>query len=343
MTDHPLVPSLELKPTLAKVGKMLAMLGSDNETDRMAAATAIYNVTKRTGLTPLQLWQMGLAKKEAELKALAAAMLAKDVNLLLLIGQEQASFFLNDAVFADVEVRGHRTAFKVESKAFEKWLLHRFFVETEKAPARSAIKSAIRTLGAIAEFGPSTPRCLVNLRTAEVDGRIYIDLCNDQQQCVEVNENGWRLIDASPVRFRRTESMRALPVPQHGGNIEMLRQFTNLNTSNFVLFVAALLDAFRSGKHPILNLVGEFGTAKSTLAKHLRSSLILTKRNCDHCRARSARYSSRCRTLGCGPGIMSARLSEQSATPYANSRMAAVSVPGNCTPTMMKYASRARA
>jgi putative DNA primase/helicase len=34
-----------------------------------------------------------------------------------------------------------------------------------------------------------------------------------------------------------------------------------------VLFVAVLLDAFRSGKYPILNLVGEFGTAKSTLAK----------------------------------------------------------------------------
>jgi hypothetical protein len=271
MTDesktHALVPGLELKPTLAKVGKMLAMLGSDNETDRMAAATAIYNVTKRTGLTPLQLWQMGLAKKEAELRALVAAMLAKDVNLLLQIGQQQASYFCNDAVHADVDVRGHRTTYKVESKAFEKWLLHEFFVETERAPARSAIKSAIRTLAAIAEFGPETPRHLVNLRTAEVDGRIYIDLHDEQSQCVMVDENSWRIIEAPPVRFRHTPGMRALPVPLRGGSLNLLRQFTNLNDGDFVLFVVVLLDAFRSGKHPILNLVGEFATSKSTLAK----------------------------------------------------------------------------
>ena len=132
----------------------------------------------------------------------------------------------------------------------------------------SAIKSAIRTLAAIAEYGAEPLRHRVHLRTAEADGRIYIDLCNEQGQCVEVDANGWRVIDAPPlVRFRRTPSMRALPAPQRGGSINMLREFVNLDYSGFVLFVAVLLDAFRSGKHPILNLVGQFATAKSTLAK----------------------------------------------------------------------------
>jgi energy-coupling factor transporter ATP-binding protein EcfA2 len=61
--------------------------------------------------------------------------------------------------------------------------------------------------------------------------------------------------------------MRPLPLPVRCGNrFDLLRKFTNLTDGDFVLFVAMLLDAFRSGKHPILNLVGESGAAKTTLA-----------------------------------------------------------------------------
>jgi hypothetical protein len=257
-----------LEPVLEKVGKLFAMLGSDNPNEAETALAKVRDTLKGVGLDLHDLWQIGFIEKQDELRKVLAALFQNDVDVLLTIGQAQASYFLNDSVFADVVVRGHRTTYKVESKSYEKWLLRQFFVETERAPARSAIKAAIRTLAAIAEFGPSTPRHLVQLRTAEVDGRIYIDLCNEQSQCVEVDVNGWRVIDDAPsVRFRPTPSMRALPVPQRGGNIEMLRGFTNLSDGEFVLFVAVLLDAFRSGKHPILNLVGEHGTAKSTLAK----------------------------------------------------------------------------
>ncbi|MFL5239662.1 MAG: hypothetical protein ACJ8EL_19125 [Rhizomicrobium sp.] len=162
----------------------------------------------------------------------------------------------------------HRYAYPVESKAFEQWLRHRFVLEKDRPAASSAIKTVTQTLAANAVYGTETPRHRVHLRTAEVDGRIYIDLGDEARQCVEVNENGWQVTDAPPlVRFRRTPGMRALPVPQRGGSSDMLREFVNLTNNDFVLFVAVLLDAFRSGKHPILNIVGEFGTAKSTLAR----------------------------------------------------------------------------
>jgi hypothetical protein len=257
-----------LEPILEKVGKLFAMLSSDNRDEVANAVTKMNDILKAAGLNLHDLWQIGWIENKADLAALLAGLFQDDVDVLLKIGQERASYFSNDAVFADVDVRGHRNTYAVESKAFAKWLLHQFFLEKNKAPAGSAIKTAIRTLAAIAEFGTETPKHRVNLRTAEVDGRIYVDLCNEQWQCVEVDENGWRVIDAPPqVRFRRAPGMRALPVPQHGGSIDKLREFTNLNESDFVLFVAVLLDSFRSGKHPILNLVGEFGTAKSTLAK----------------------------------------------------------------------------
>jgi hypothetical protein len=253
-----------LAPILETVGKLFAMLSSDNREEVANAAAKMNDILKAAGLDLHDLWEMGWKKKKDEL----AALFTNDVDVLVKIGQERASFFCNDAVFADVLVHGHRNTFAVESKAFAKWLLHQFFMEKNKAPASRAIKTAVRTLAAIAEFGPETPRHRVDLRTTEVDGRIYIDLCNKQWKCVEVDENGWQVVDApSLVRFRRTPGMRELPVPQRGASIDPLRQFVNLDDSSFVLFVAVLLDAFRSGKHPVLNLVGEFGTAKSTLAK----------------------------------------------------------------------------
>jgi hypothetical protein len=257
-----------LEPILEKVGKLFAMLGSDNPGERTNALEKMVGILKNAGLDLHDLWQLGWSENKDEIAALLAALFADDVDLLLKIGRERASYFRNDSVFADIMIRGHRHTLPIEGKAFAKWLLHQFFLEKKKAPAGSAIKTAIRTLAAIAEFGPETPRHRIQLRAAEVDEKIYIDLGDESWRCVEVDADGWRIIDAPlQIRFRRTPSMRPLAVPQHGGHIDLLKPFVNLPAGDFVLFVAVLLDAFRSGKHPILNLVGEFGTAKSTLAK----------------------------------------------------------------------------
>ena len=258
-----------LEPILEKVGKLFKMLGSENREEVANAAVKMNETLKNAGLDLHDLWQIGWHDKKEDLAALFASLFDSDVDVLLKIGKERASYFLNDAVFADVDVNGHRNTYPVEGKPFAKWLMHQYYVDTGKAPSGSAVKTAVRQLAAIAEFAPGTARHRVHLRTAEVDGRIYLDLCNEQHQCIEVDESGWRVIEAasSQVRFRQTQGMRALPTPQPGGRIDMLREFVNLSDSDFVLFVAVLLDAFRSGKHPILNLVGEFATAKSTLAK----------------------------------------------------------------------------
>jgi hypothetical protein len=274
MTDK----SKALQPIIEKVGKVFARLSSltsDNRDDAVACNDVLTSVVKmndilkEAGLDVHDLWQIGFVDNKDRLKAILAMLLQKDVDVLLKIAQERATYFCNDAVFADVEVRGHPHTYAIESKAFKEWLLQQFFLETRRAPTGSSIKTAIHTQAAHVKFGPEMPRHIdVHLRTAEVDGRIYIDLCNEQFQCVEVDDNGWRVIDSPPqVRFRRTDGMRSLPVPQRGGNIDRLRKFVNLTDSDFILFVAVLLDAFRLGKHPILNLVGEHGTAKSTLAK----------------------------------------------------------------------------
>ena len=105
-----------------------------------------------------------------------------------------------------------------------------------------------------------------------LEGKTYIDLCDDTGGVIEIDASGWRIVPEAPVRFLRKKGMLALPTPISGGSIEMLRHFVNTRDDDgFVLIIAWLLMALRNvGPYPVLVLIGEHGTSKSTLSKMLR-------------------------------------------------------------------------
>jgi hypothetical protein len=104
-----------------------------------------------------------------------------------------------------------------------------------------------------------------------LDDRLYLDLADATWRAVEIDANGWRVIDNPPVRFRRAAGMKPLPVPVTGGSIEALRPFLNVKSENdFVLAVAWVLACLRDrGPYPVIALSGEQGSAKSTLFQDL--------------------------------------------------------------------------
>ena len=176
--------------------------------------------------------------------------------------------------FADIEVTGHRETWPILSKGLRGWLTHRFYNETGGAPNNDAMQSARRTLEAKARF--DGPEHMVHLRVGELDGKHYLDLCNDEWQVVEFDANGWRLaVNPPPIRFRRSSGMKSLPKPVRGGSIDLLRSLLNVKSANdFHLIVSWLLAAFRSyGPYPVLVVTGEQGTAKSTFTSIVRSLL----------------------------------------------------------------------
>ena len=100
-------------------------------------------------------------------------------------------------------------------------------------------------------------------------------LCDDTWRAVEIDATGWRVIDRPPVRFRRAAGMQPLPIPQPGGSIKRLRYYLNVTSdSDFVLVVSWVLACLRNrGPYPVLVLMGEQGSAKSTFAAILRKLL----------------------------------------------------------------------
>jgi hypothetical protein len=112
----------------------------------------------------------------------------------------------------------------------------------------------------------------VHLRAARLNDRIYFDVGNPEWSVIEVDALGWRTIRDSPVRFRRSAGLTALPLPTSGGSIDQLRPLLNLTEEGFTLFIGWLLDAMYPGRpHPLLYFAGEEGSAKSTAAKIARN------------------------------------------------------------------------
>ena len=173
--------------------------------------------------------------------------------------------------FAEFEHDGRRETWPVSSRGFSRWLRLRYFQDIGGAPTNEALQTAKNTIEATAQFqGPARE---VNRRVGSAAGTLYLDLCNDAWQAIEIDATDWRRVDRPAVRFIRTQDMRELPDPERNGHIEDLRGFLNLaSDDDFVLAVAWVLAALRKkGPFPVLVLTGEQGSAKSTCARMLRS------------------------------------------------------------------------
>jgi hypothetical protein len=174
-----------------------------------------------------------------------------------------------DQAYATVEADGHHEHLRIGSRRFRKWLIANSYDDLGKAPSSTALDEAIATLDSRAQRGALHP---VFVRVAEFGGKFYIDLCDPLWRAVEVDSTSWRIVTEPPVRFIRSSGMLPLPDPKPG-EIRELRRFVNVESEeDFRLFVSLVVSALVPGvPYPIGILVGEQGTAKTTLAKIYRA------------------------------------------------------------------------
>jgi hypothetical protein len=205
--------------------------------------------------------------------------------------------------FATVRVGDHVENYAIESRQFRDWMRNEFW-RTEKARLDAAaadakdalansapektipevvraqsLTDAVSQIAAMANF--DSPEHEISVRTAAVDGKLYIDLCDETWRVVEISTEGWRILAGTqtPVKFIRPRGMAPLPepTPPGTGTMEPLRKLLNLQGDegerSWRLILAWLVQALRSGgkEYPILVLLGERGSAKSTTARIVRA------------------------------------------------------------------------
>ena len=174
--------------------------------------------------------------------------------------------------WASVQVDEHWENYPLRSRAFYLFLLRIFYRDTGESPGGRAIRAVLEIFEARALF--DGPECQVHLRVAQHDSKLYLDLCDQAWRAVEIDTEGWRIVDRPAPKFRRSRGSQPLPEPQRGGSLEELRRFLNVDVDGWTLIRAFLVSALRPGLPcPILVAKGEQGAGKSTACRVI-SSLI---------------------------------------------------------------------
>ena len=168
--------------------------------------------------------------------------------------------------WASVRVDGHFENHPIRSRSFQLFLLRTYYRETGKSPGAQAIRATLELFEAKALFdGEESP---INLRVANHRGKLYLDLCDRAWRAVEIDAEGWRIVNRPSPKFHRTRGSKPLPAPERRGSLDELRHFLNVDHQGWTLIKAFLVAALRPGVPcPILVAKGEQGAGKTTACR----------------------------------------------------------------------------
>lgn len=168
--------------------------------------------------------------------------------------------------YAEILADGRKAVLRVDGADYRKALGGEYFKATSKGANRNAIGDAVNTLEWIALEGPEER---VHLRTADTTDGIAIDLADDTAEAVTITGEGWEITPA-PANFLRIGKPLPLPRPAEP-DFSLLWRYVNVNKDDRVLVAAWMLAALRPrGPYPIMLLVGEQGTGKSSTSRTVK-------------------------------------------------------------------------
>ncbi|GAA0591508.1 ATP-binding protein [Kutzneria viridogrisea] len=153
-------------------------------------------------------------------------------------------------------------------------LAAQFYERTGIPPNGATLADAMRVIEGRALAGEPAG---VSLRLARHGDGIVIDLGTADGRCVLVRPGHWKILGRSPVPFRRTKLTLPIPVPVPGRTEEglhALRGLINAEEREARLIVGWMVTALVPDiARTVLLLTGEQGTAKSSLARTLVTTL----------------------------------------------------------------------
>jgi hypothetical protein len=136
---------------------------------------------------------------------------AADVLIRLATGAEELFHAPDGTGYAIIPVGDHLETWPIRSRGFRRWLARAFFRETSTACNSDAIQSALNVIEARAAFdGRERP---VYVRVGASEGRLYLDLADARWRAIEIDADGWHIVDRPPIAFRRAAGMQPLPEP----------------------------------------------------------------------------------------------------------------------------------
>lgn len=175
--------------------------------------------------------------------------------------------------YASIPVDGHRETRAVESQGYADWIERCFWEETRSYPPEKPFEAGIRKARQNARFEgdvrPVALRCAITGDLRDGSAKIFLDLCDEKWNQIEISPSGWRVVSDSPVHLRRTPGMLPLPKPAAQGDVSLLRGVLNISSEyDFIMFIAWVLSVILPGcPQPIAVVNGPQGAGKSTASE----------------------------------------------------------------------------
>ena len=171
-------------------------------------------------------------------------------------------------LYARFRMQGRYKIASLRSDEFKAWITGKNYLARRREANPGDIDSALRLMESRAW---ERPKEKTFVRWARVDEKIYLDLCDEEYRVVEIDENGWKVVENSPAWFIRTSSMKPLPEPLPEGHLTQLREIIHLSDEDFVILCGWLVAACNpDGPFPLLALSAEAGSGKSFLTEVLK-------------------------------------------------------------------------
>lgn len=191
--------------------------------------------------------------------------------LLNIIKDSNIKLFCDDVhnAYASVMIEGHREILSIESKEFNWFLNHLYYSKFKKTINKDNLLQVINILQAEARFG-NTNIIRLNNRVAEKDESFWYDLTNNEWQAIEINADGWNIINTPPILFNRYRHQEAQLIPVRNGDINKIFDYLNIKNDH-TLFLCWLVSCFVPDiPHAMLIVYGEKVSAKSTACSLLK-------------------------------------------------------------------------
>jgi len=191
-------------------------------------------------------------------------------SALVAFVRDRAELFhdCNKTVYATDRSTGETR--RIDGRPFKDWLVAEFYKAESRAPRDQSVREALVTLSGLGRFDGDEREVWV--RVAPHEGAYYLDLAErGRSRAVRITADGWSVVADPPVRFIRPESAQPLPEPECGGDLSRLWDFANVPEDARILVICCLAEWLRPDTpFPVLEILGEQGSAKSTTHKILR-------------------------------------------------------------------------
>lgn len=200
-----------------------------------------------------------------------------DAVLAKVLQEGDLSVTCDGRVYYTATEYGRRRTYSIGGEGLRRLLGRLYFLQTNRPLPEKVMKELEGHLAALAEAQGKHEE--VWIRVGEAGEDIEIDLGTDDGSVVHVSKSGWEIRESATVKFWRPPGMQPMVIPEKspdglGSLILILSYVLRLSDSDGVLVAAFMLGClFPRGPYPILELHGDPGSGKTTIAWMLKRLL----------------------------------------------------------------------